>query len=73
MHDCIAFIMCSDSGSNIKEVSISLGTTSDNTEILPWTLISSDASTFIANVSVEVPDGVNGWVKLRAVNNGERN
>lgn len=56
----------------MKEVSISVGTTADNTEILPWTLI--DVESFVdatASVPVTIPDGVNGWVKLRAVNNGK--
>ena len=65
-------MLLSDSGSGIKEVSISVGTTADNTEILPWTVIDNENFQWTtSSVSVTVPDGINGWVKLRAINNGK--
>lgn len=59
----------SDLGSGIKEVAVSVGTTVDNTAILDWSPIYMTHS--IVNVSVTIPDGGTGWVKLRAINNGK--
>ena len=64
--------MFRDTGSGVKDVSISLGTTVDNTNILPWTGINTESYQDVsASVSVVIPDGVSGWVKIRAINNGE--
>ena len=58
----------SDSGSGIGNVDIAIGRTPRDTGLLGWTAqgISGRGSIFVV-----IPDGVPGWVKLRATNNGE--
>lgn len=57
----------SDNESGIARASIAIGSTIDGTEIFPWTTLTEESS---AIVNVTIPDGVNGWVKLEAINNG---
>ena len=49
-----------------------MGTTSDNTDLLPWTMVAnSNGMNTTVNINVNIPDGIEGWVKIRAINNGK--
>ena len=49
-------------------MSLSLGRTEHDTAILGWTGVGTSGN---GMVTVDIPDGVDTWVKLRATNNGE--
>ena len=49
-------------------MSLSLGRTELDTAILGWTGVNPEGN---GSVTVDIPDGVDTWVKLRAINNGE--
>lgn len=57
-----------DEGSGIASVSIAIGRTPRDTQLLYWTDLGLGGSGL---VTVAIPDGVPGWVKLRVVNNGK--
>lgn len=59
---------CSDEGSGLHSVSLSLGQTRHDTLLLDWTGIGTTGN---GMVTVNIPDGVDAWVKLRATNNGK--
>ena len=62
----------SDMGSGVQEVDLAVGTTPDNTDLLPWTMVAnSNTMNTTANINVNIPDGIEGWVKIRAINNGK--
>ena len=48
-------------------MSLSLGRTEHDTELLAWTGVGTAGNGI---VTVVIPDGVDTWVKLRATNNG---
>ena len=52
----------------MQSVSLSLGRTELDTAILGWIVVSTGGN---GSVMVDIPDGVDTWVKLRATNNGE--
>lgn len=59
--------MFSDNGgSGVSEVSVGIGATGDDVNILPWTNIEGDS----ASISVTIPDGINAWVKLQVIDKG---
>lgn len=57
-----------DNGSGIASVSLALGRTQYDTSLLPWISIESNGT---ASVTVYIPDGMETWIKLRAMNNGQ--
>ena len=67
----VHFLMFSDSGSGVKEVSVAIGTTPDDSDLLPWTVITT--SDGWSSVSANIPDGVDGWIKIQAIDNGKIN
>ena len=62
----------SDTGSGVQEVDIAVGTTPDNTDLSPWTMVAnSNGMNITTNINGNIPDGIEGWVKIRAINNGK--
>ena len=53
----------------MQEINIAVGTTPDKTDILPWTTLNDTSDP--QSVGVVIPDGVDGWVKIQAIDNGE--
>ena len=49
-------------------MSLSLGRTEHDTAILTWTGVGTAGN---GMVTVDIPDGVDTWIKLRATNNGQ--
>ena len=60
--------MSSDDQSGLQSVSLSLGRTEHDIAILGWTGVGTSGN---GTVMVDIPNGVDTWVKLRATNNGE--
>lgn len=60
------------SGSGISEAMIGVGMTLDDVSIHSWTPVktNSDGVLTTGSLTVYIPDGVNGWVKLRVTDNG---
>ena len=58
----------SDGQSGLHSVSLSLGRTEHDTAILAWTGVGTAGN---GMVTVDIPDGVDTWIKLRATNNGQ--
>lgn len=65
LHD----ILCSDAESGIQSVSIALGMTQEDTGVMDWREIAQDGERSVT-VTAYVEDGVQTWVKVRAVNRG---
>ena len=63
------FLCCSDSGSGISDVSLGLGLGPSDTSVLDWTRVAATSSGPVT-VSVDVPDGVWSYVKIRATDRG---
>lgn len=58
----------SDSESGIGRVELAIGRTPRDTGLLGWTALELGGR---GSVAVVIPDGIPGWVKLRATNNGQ--
>ena len=69
MNKLVHFLIFSDSGSGVREISVAIGTTPDDSDLLPWTVITT--SDGWSSVSVDIPDGMDGWIKLQAIDNGK--
>ena len=69
MNKLVHFLIFSDSGSGVREISVAIGTTPDDSDLLPWTIITT--SDGWSSVSVDIPDGMDGWIKLQAIDNGK--
>ena len=61
------FILCSDDGSGINDVSIALGYTRHDVSLSQWTSVSISGT---AVLDIYLPNRINAYIKVRATNNG---
>ena len=66
------FLLSSDSGSGVSDVSLGLGLTRHDTGLLDWVTVATSGGSGVVVTSVHVPDGVPAWVKLRVTDKGWR-
>lgn len=67
---CVPLQFPSDPQSGIGSVRVGLGRSERDTALLLWTDVATASGYTEVNVSVDIPDGVQTWVKVRATNNG---
>ena len=66
------FLLSSDSGSGVSDVSLALGLTRHDIGLLDWVTLATSGGSGVLVTSVYVPDGVSAWVKLRVTDKGRR-
>ena len=59
-------MMCSDVGSGVEKVELSVGRTPLDNDVIDWVIIATDTGVGVATVGVNISDGVTSYVKLRA-------
>ena len=60
------YMVCSDVGSGVEKVELSVGRTPLDNDVIGWVIIATNTGVGVATIGVNISDGVTSYVKLRA-------